>query len=90
MSEKCYFCGCEDLTFTNEHYVFCHECMALYTEMMLQSSNCEHIEDGAPVVLHAPVYAKYRNKPYILEAPKGCCPEQYCSVCGAGCVSDGW
>lgn len=90
-TNKCYFCSSKNLVFTNEHYIFCRDCMALYTFMEILESNCKHISNNTPVCLHAPVYKILRNRrPYIVISPENRLPEQYCSICTKKCIADGW
>lgn len=88
--ERCYFCNSTDLVFTHEHYVFCKDCMALYTTLIIREWKCGHLNIHSPVVLHQPIYAGLKNRPHILLAPENHTPSQYCSVCKKGCLADGW
>ena len=86
-TEKCVFCGSADVVNTHEHWTFCKECTALYTNMILQKSNCEHITKDSPFVERPPWYKNHRDSiPYI----KGDTENTRCSVCGANVESDGW
>ena len=84
---SCYFCGNEETILFHEHYTFCPNCSAIYTDLMIQESNCDHVKSGVPVALREPWYAKNRNVPFIKEDVLGF---QKCSVCGKPCIADGW
>ena len=84
--EKCYFCNNEETVLFNEHYTFCPNCSAIYTDLMIQESNCEHIKNGIPVAVREPWYKGSRNVPFIKEEGD----MQKCSVCGKLCIADGW
>jgi hypothetical protein len=84
--DNCYFCNNEETTLFHEHYTFCPNCSAIYTNLMIQESSCDHVKDGVPVTLREPWYEENRNVPFIKE--KG--DEQECSVCGKSCIADGW
>jgi len=85
-TEKCKFCNSEVITF-DEHYTFCTSCSAIYTQMMVSETNCEHINENSLYVERAPWFKAARNTiPYIkVEADK--CS---CSVCGKQVMADGW
>jgi len=59
VTKKCYFCDQPRTILTNEHCIFCPNCMALYTFMLVRESNCEHIKNGVPTVRHSPY--KYKT-----------------------------
>lgn len=84
--KKCYFCGKEETITFNEHYTFCPDCSAIYTKLMIQESDCDHVKDGVPVAIREPWYASCRNILFIKENDD----EQKCSVCGKPCIADGW
>lgn len=84
--DKCYFCNNEETVLFQEHYIFCPNCSAIYTDLMIQESNCDHIKNGVVVAIREPWYAKNRNVLFIKEKNN----EQECSVCGKPCVADGW
>jgi len=90
--KKCYFCDQPRTILTNEHYTFCPNCTALYTFMLVQKSNCEHIKDGVPRILHVPNYPYTIDKPYIYEGyeEEGHAIFDRCSVCHTNCHADGW
>jgi len=83
---NCYFCDNEETILFHEHYVFCPNCSAIYTDLMILESNCKHVENGVPVALREPWYTKNRNTPFIKEEGD----MQKCSVCGKTCIADGW
>lgn len=85
-NKKCYFCGKEKTIRFHEHYTFCPDCSAIYTNLMIQETNCDHIKDGVVVATREPWYKKSRKIPFIKE--KG--DIQECSVCGKRCIADGW
>ncbi len=86
-NEKCVFCGSDDIVNTHEHWIFCKECTALYTNMMLQWAKCDHITEMSPFVERPPWYKNYRDSiPYVI----GNTENTRCSVCGAEVSMDGW
>ena len=85
--EKCYFCGQPRMVLFNEHYYFCPNCSAIYTSMIIQESNCEHIKKDTPYVSRSTWYGD-DGKPYIHDTDD--LKKQVCSICGAECVTDGW
>jgi hypothetical protein len=95
VSEKCYFCGKDETIVFHEHYTFCSNCSAIYTTTIIQSSGCKHIKGGVPRAIHEPWYKNARErKAYIKERVvkhhHGEEIEQYCSICGSICTTDGW
>jgi len=87
--EKCYFCGQPKVVRFNEHYTFCPNCAAIYTYLMIQKSNCKHIKDGIPLLIHMR-WVKKDIKPYIYEEQLDDGEIQRCSICGKICIADGW
>jgi len=85
--EKCYFCGQPRTIQFEDHYTFCPNCSAIYTNMMLLRSGCDHITENTPCVLNEPWYKSDRQKPYMVETIED---TKICSICGAKCESDGW
>ena len=49
MKEKCYFCGNNRTIGFKEHYIFCPNCSAIYTFMIVQRKTCDHISDETPL-----------------------------------------
>ena len=87
---KCWFCGSEEIVISNEHYIFCRNCMALYTYPIVSGITCVHIDKDTPLVLHECTFKASRaRKAYILEWSSEA-PEQYCSVCYKTVSADGW
>lgn len=60
VNEECYFCGQLQTVRFAEHYIFCPNCAAIYTEMIVQESRCEHIKDGVPCVENTPRAVNYK------------------------------
>jgi len=87
--EKCYFCGQPRTVRFSEHWIFCPNCSAMYTFMIIVESNCDHIKDNIPYVIKEPWYNKMKHeKPYAHDTED--LKMQICSVCGKECVMDGW
>ena len=81
--DVCVFCNSSDTVRFKEHYTFCSECSAIYTSMIIQKKNCDHITDNTVVVEHEPWYKHIRDsKVYIIDGE--------CSECGNAVVTDGW
>jgi hypothetical protein len=94
--EKCYFCEQPRTLHTNEHYIFCPNCMSLYTYMMVHKNGCTHIKNNTPVLL-SDMHKPGRDMPaYIYEDSddlygKGGHAVVYrCSKCNRECKVDGW
>lgn len=88
--EKCLFCASEDLVEFNEHYIFCKDCTAIYTDMILRKRecNCFGEDDYAPVVDRYPWFKDWQlnykgDGPFIN-------PHGKCSGCGKKAEADGW
>jgi len=89
-NKACYFCGQPRTLHTNKHYIFCPNCMSLYTYMLVQESNCEHIKDGVPTLRHEP-HSKYtKGKIYVYEDHEGEWYLNRCSICRTDCDVGGW
>lgn len=87
MEEKCYFCGSKDLIHHNEHYVFCKNCTAIYTETSVAETNCKHVVKHAVSAERQPWFKSVRNdKPCIITIGG----KSMCSVCGREVVEGGW
>ena len=86
-SAKCPFCGWSSTVNFHEHYYFCEECTVIYTDLIVQKSDCDHVKKGTLTVLREPWYKEARNKAYIIQNDSG---QQECSICGAACLADGW
>lgn len=81
--ESCVFCNNLSIVLFHEHYIFCTNCSAIYTNMILQNSSCEHINNNSVVVERLPWYKQViDNVAYIKDGK--------CSICGKDAVSDGW
>jgi len=86
--KPCYFCGGKTVR-VHEHYVFCPECMVIYTNHIKYKKGCEHIEDGTPNVLHSCVYKSARKgKTYLIEHSNS--KLWACSKCGEYSKCGGW
>jgi hypothetical protein len=87
--EECFFCGSQNTVPFNEHYTFCKNCTAIYTEMIVVETNCDHIKENSVIVDREPWFKKIRNKckkegkAYILK-------DNRCSKCNAITIADGW
>jgi len=88
VNKPCFFCGGKETLLFNEHYHFCPECSAIYTNMIVQKG-CKHIHGDAIVALREPWFDGFRQtlrhdgKFYLIN-------EMFCSFCGTVCVADGW
>jgi len=80
---QCKFCLSYDIIVFHEHYTFCKECAVIYTELIVQETNCEHITDNT-ITVDNECWYKFRRKsiPYIYK--------DACSVCGKKAIADGW
>lgn len=93
--KKCPFCkasfndnaSSEGLIHFHEHYYFCTDCSVIFTDLIVQKSDCEHIKKGVLTVIREPWYKSVRKGTYIIQKDSG---GQECSVCGAACLADGW
>ena len=89
--QECFFCKHKGIVrFRESHMYFCPDCSAIYTYMIKQETNCNHLEEGkSPVVIRLPWYKKDREnaKPYVVEGEDD---TQTCSVCNAECIFDGF
>lgn len=86
--KPCYFCGNERTIGFGGHYIFCPNCSAIYTFMILWDA-CSHAAD-APVLIRYPWFDDKLNKPFIYAA---LLDDQYpyrCSECDAIIVAEGW
>lgn len=87
--EKCFFCGSNDTVEFNEHYVFCKDCTAIYTDMILQETECGCFinKSSAIVVERYPWFKDWflRHKNGVFVTPKG-----KCAGCGKDVIADGW
>jgi hypothetical protein len=80
---KCALCGYIETVPFHEHYTFCPDCSAIYTQMIVQEKNCDHIKDDTVVVEREPWYKSTREETiYIFE--------DACSVCKKKAIADGW
>ncbi len=85
---KCYFCNAKETILFNEHYRFCPECSAIYTNMLVLEIQCIHLNIRSPFVTRDCWYVKERRaKAYIKPGHDGA---QICSWCGTECYADGW
>lgn len=89
ITQPCYFCEHEQLVHFHEHYYFCPECSVIYTFLMIQETNCEHMVKDTqtiPCINNRPWYKEARNKLFIYSE----FGQQFCSVCDAFVTADGW
>ena len=84
--EKCYFCGTATIRFA-EHWLFCPECAAIYTHMIVWETFCKHIKDRTPVVRSDCWYKEDREKKAYIKQSKG---GLHCSKCNEPVDADGW
>lgn len=89
--ELCMFCGNKDLVLFSEHYIFCKDCTAIYTEMELKKWQCGCFDEApryVPVVDRYPWFKDWTlnykgGVPFIN-------PAGNCSMCGKPAEADGW
>lgn len=90
-TEVCFFCGSKNTVLFSEHYTFCKECTAIYSEMIVIEKHCKHIGETAVVAEREPWFRSLRQEirekklGYILEGNSG-----RCSVCQSITIADGW
>jgi hypothetical protein len=87
--KPCYFCGHPQTIGFHEHFIFCPDCSAIYTFMLILEAVCDHVEK-APVIYRHPWFDRDTNKPFIYAATLD---DQYpyrCSECDALVLADGW
>ena len=87
-NDKCYFCNGHELIRFAEHWTFCPNCAAIYTRMVLNETNCEHINKSTPVVTNDCWFRKNREKKVYIKYLSF--DDQSCSKCGKPCEADGW
>ena len=87
---SCFFCRNQALVKFHEHYLFCPDCSAIYTQNCIIDSVCGHIKGRTPTVIREPWYKNKRENadPYITETP--ITHRRICSVCAEEVVADGW
>ena len=83
----CYFCGNENIVRFHEHYIFCPECAAIYTKMIVWNMSCKHVLNDTPVVRSDCWYKENREAKVYIKVVDN---KQICSICGAECEADGW
>jgi hypothetical protein len=93
IKQPCFFCGQDETIACDEHYILCPNCRACYTYMIIRERGCDHIPgwepDNCPLLIDMPKdLTLLEGKTYIEANEFG--DRQYCSVCGATCVADGW
>jgi hypothetical protein len=83
--EKCMFCNSTELLTFSEHWTFCKDCSAIYTDMMKCETHCEHIKSDTKTV---------DRLPWFKSARTGCkeafIKDDKCSICGKTALADGW
>ncbi|KKM80503.1 hypothetical protein LCGC14_1339270 [marine sediment metagenome] len=83
VKRKCYFCDQPRTVQFDEHFIFCPNCSAIYSEQILQESHCKHFSgDSAIVVEFEPLFYPAK-KPYVVGG-------DICSECGTNVWADGW
>lgn len=82
----CYFCGSTTVRFA-EHWKFCPECAAIYTNMIIWEKNCKHIKDRTPVARSDCWFKNVRDKKVYIKEVNGV---YVCSKCGKPVEADGW
>ena len=88
---ECFFCKSREVISFKEHYTFCMECTAIYTECIVVESNCEHIKENAIIAEREPWFFDWRQNlckkeiGYVVGDSSG-----RCSVCNAIAIADGW
>lgn len=83
-NSPCYFCGYQVTLSFNEHYTFCPDCTAIYTECVVEKG-CSHIVDHGVFVTKYPWYKSVREK-----AGPSVTPENTCSECNSEIFDGGW
>jgi len=93
VNEECYFCSHKKTVLFDEHYSFCPDCSAIYTNMIAVET-CQHFKDDVIVVVREPWFTYLKKelrdeeKAYIVEDE--CSGMGQCSMCGKLCIADGW
>ncbi len=90
VATKCYFCGHKETLSFREHYTFCPECSAIYTNMIV-IRGCDHIKNDATIALRKPWYHDMmRGKSFVVAGSIGAGIRDHCFECKAEIVADGW
>ena len=84
IKEPCPFCKEEETLRFNEHYNFCPNCTAIYTDMMVERS-CEHFDKDALVVTREPGLRGLKYDVTFIDANS-----QRCNKCKTLCNLGGW
>lgn len=87
MVERCYFCNSKDIVHHNEHYIFCKDCTAIYTESSISETNCDHILKHAVIAERQPWFKSVRDKMPCVITVDG---KTVCSVCDKKVIEGGW
>jgi hypothetical protein len=92
INEPCYFCNEGQLIGFNEHYIFCSNCSAIYTNMIIHEKECDHVvKDRTPVAIREPWFESARNgRVYLTEAIGQPGITHNCSICFGQVIADGW
>jgi len=87
INETCPFCGQRKIVEFDEHYLFCPNCAAIYTFMIVQDAKCSHVNDNTPVLFNQPWTKRFKGFPFYIVDKDG---KQTCGFCGKECIADGW
>ena len=98
IDEPCYFCDGGQLIGFNEHYLFCLNCSAIYTNMIIHKKECDHVvENETPVAIREPWFESAgitHNcslcKAYLIESTDQPGITHNCSLCWGQVIADGW
>jgi len=83
VKKKCYFCDQPRTIRFNEHYTFCPNCSAIYSEQILQVSHCKHFSGDSAVVIKVEPSHIEGKKPFVMKG-------DICSECSVNVWADGW
>lgn len=86
--KPCYFCNHPKTVRFQEHWIFCPDCSAIYT-FMIVNEGCDHSKD-APVLYRHPWFDRDTNKPFIYTALLDDQFPYRCSECDELVIADGW
>jgi hypothetical protein len=86
--KPCYFCGHPQTVGFKDHFVFCPNCLAVYTFVMVHEAKCEHVKVGTPAMIRLPdAFVAIEDKEFFYGTRDG----QYrCATCDTESVIDGW
>lgn len=86
-SKPCYFCGNTSVVEFGEHHIFCPNCSAIYTFMILWDA-CAHVVD-APVLIRYPWFDDKLDRPFVYAALLDDPYPYRCSECDRLVVAEG-